>query len=177
MFVPLQQIHVFSPFRSSAGSVAVRKECVSPFVCGLLDLFEESGKMPAAPAEAAPQGTEHVVEETIRDLKAIPGFQSYLILNNDGIVIKYENMSYRTAVHYAHQVLGLASKASKYIRELFDAPDNEVECIRMRTVQCELMIAQMGNFTIVCTHAKIEEEVEVVKEGEGEKKEGEEKKE
>ena len=47
----------------------------------------------------------------------------------------------------------------------------------MRTVQCELMIAQMGNFTIVCTHAKIEEEVEVVKEGEGEKKEGEEKKE
>ena len=44
--------------------------------------------MPAAPAEAAPQGTEHVVEETIRDLKTIPGFQSYLILNNDGIVIK-----------------------------------------------------------------------------------------
>ena len=130
--------------------------------------------MPAAPAEAAPQGTEHVVEETIRDLKAIPGFQSYLILNNDGIVIKYENMSYRTAVHYAHQVLGLASKASKYIRELFDAPDNEVECIRMRTVQCELMIAQIGNFTIVCTHSNIEEEVVVAaKEGEGEKKEGE----
>lgn len=87
--------------------------------------------MPAAPAEAAPQGTEHVVEETIRDLKLIPGFQSYLILNNDGIVIKYENMSYRTAVHYSHQVLGLASKATKYIRDLFDAPDNEVESIRI----------------------------------------------
>ena len=133
--------------------------------------------MPAAPAEAAPQGTEHVVEETIRDLKLIPGFQSYLILNNDGIVIKYENMSYRTAVHYSHQVLGLASKATKYIRDLFDAPDNEVESIRMRTTQCELMIAQAGNFTIVCTHAHLEEEVVVVAEGEKKEGEGEAKKE
>jgi dynein light chain roadblock-type len=130
--------------------------------------------MPAAPAEAAPQGTEHVVEETIRDLKTIPGFQSYLILNNDGIVIKYENMSYRTAVHYSHQVLGLASKATKYIRDLFDAPDNEVESIRMRTTQCELMIAQQGNFTIVCTHAHVEEEEVVAAGAEGETTEGEE---
>ena len=135
--------------------------------------------MPAAPAEAAPQGTEHVVEETIRDLKTIPGFQSYLILNNDGIVIKYENMSYRTAVHYSHQVLGLASKATKYIRDLFDAPDNEVESIRLRTTQSELMIAQQGNFTIVCTHVHKEDEESGASAGagagaEGEKKEGEE---
>lgn len=40
-----------------------------------------------------------------------------------GIVIKYENMSYKTALHHANQVLGLAGKASKYIKELFDAPD------------------------------------------------------
>jgi dynein light chain roadblock-type len=134
--------------------------------------------MPAPPAEAAPQGTEHVVEETIRDLKLIPGFQSYLILNNDGIVIKYENMSYRTAVHYSHQVLGLAGKATKYIRDLFDAPDNEVESIRMRTTQCELMIAQQGNFTLVCTHAHVDEPEAVAgAPAEGEKKEGEEKKE
>ena len=32
-------------------------------------------------------------------------------------------MSYRTAVHYAHQVLALTGKASKYIRDLFEAPD------------------------------------------------------
>ena len=40
-----------------------------------------------------------------------------------GIVIKYENMSYKTALHHANQVLGLASKANKYVKELFDAPD------------------------------------------------------
>lgn len=40
-----------------------------------------------------------------------------------GIVIKYENMSYKTAVHHAHQVLSLAGKANKYVRDLFDPPD------------------------------------------------------
>ena len=44
-------------------------------------------------------------------------------LRHLGIVIKYENMSYKTALHHANQVLGLAGKASKYIKELFDAPD------------------------------------------------------
>lgn len=111
-------------------------------------------------------GVPQDVEETIKELKKIPGFHAYLILNNDGeenrstikeelvccldvrfffsfrravivtnnqlnvmismdagIVIKYENMSYRAALHHANQVLGLAGKASKYIKELFDAPD------------------------------------------------------
>lgn len=63
------------------------------------------------------------VEETIKELKKIPGFSSYLIINNDGIVIKYENMSLKAAIHYASLVLALASKATKYIKELFEAPD------------------------------------------------------
>ena len=116
------------------------------------------------------------MEETIRDLKKIHGFHGYVILNNDGIVIKYENMSYKTAVHYSHQVLGLVTKASKYIRELFEAPDNEVESIRLRTLQHELIVAQTGYFTIIATHVKPEDiEEPVKKEGEGaeEKKEGE----
>ena len=103
-------------------------------------------------APAQPQGTEHVVEETIRDWKEVPGFKSFLILNNDGIVIKYENMTYTESVHYAHQVLGLASKASKYVRELFEFPDNEVESLRLRTLNHELIIAQHGTFTVVATH-------------------------
>jgi hypothetical protein len=40
-----------------------------------------------------------------------------------GIVIKYENMTYRTAVHHAHLVLALYGKGSKYIRDLFEHPD------------------------------------------------------
>ena len=40
-----------------------------------------------------------------------------------GIVIKYETMTYKEAVHHAHLVLSLCSKASRYVRDLLDAPD------------------------------------------------------
>lgn len=40
-----------------------------------------------------------------------------------GIVIKYENMEYKRAVHQAHLVLDLCAKSRRYIRELFDPPD------------------------------------------------------
>ena len=69
---------------------------------------------------------ELTVDDVIKELKDVPGFTSYLILNNDGIVIKYENMDYKTALHHSHQVLGLTGKASKYIRDLFEANENEV---------------------------------------------------
>jgi dynein light chain roadblock-type len=132
-------------------------------------------KKAAAPAEAA---NENIVEETIRDLKKISGFSSYLIINNDGIVIKFENMQMRTAVHYAHLVLSLAGKASRYVRDLFEAPDNEVESIRLRTAAYEMIIAQVSNFTMIVTQAKIDPavagaEAVQVPGAEGEKKEGE----
>eukprot|EP01036_Dinobryon_divergens_P006610 gene6610-8778_t len=69
------------------------------------------------------QATGNEVDDVIRDLKRIPGFSAYAILNNDGIIIKYENMSYKVAVHHAHQVLSLTGKASKYVKDLFDPPD------------------------------------------------------
>mmetsp|Transcript_57265 Transcript_57265/g.100578 ORF Transcript_57265/g.100578 Transcript_57265/m.100578 type:complete len:130 (-) Transcript_57265:107-496(-) len=120
---------------------------------------------------AAPSGNE--VDDVIRDLKKISGFTAYVILNNDGIVIKYENMSYRVAVHHAHLILSLYGKAIKYTRDLFDAPDNEVESIRMITKNYEMIIAQHGNFTLVVTQSNVKvEEAKVAVEG-GEKKEGE----
>uniref|UniRef100_A0A7S2XUU9 Roadblock/LAMTOR2 domain-containing protein n=1 Tax=Fibrocapsa japonica TaxID=94617 RepID=A0A7S2XUU9_9STRA len=88
------------------------------------------------------------VEEVIRELKKNPGFDAYVIMNNDGIVIKYENMEYKTAVHHAHLVLDLCTKSKKYIRELFEPPDNEVESLRLRTADYEMIIAQHGNFTL-----------------------------
>lgn len=44
-------------------------------------------------------------------------------LTKTGIVIKYESMEYRAAVHHAALVLDLASKSKKYMRELFEPPD------------------------------------------------------
>lgn len=45
-----------------------------------------------------------------------------------GIVIKYENMDAKTALHYAAQILSLTSKASKYIRDVFDSHTDVSTC-------------------------------------------------
>jgi hypothetical protein len=51
---------------------------------------------------------------------------------------------------------------------------NEVESIRLRTIEYEMIIAQLGNFTIIVTQNPSKVDVKPVVE---EKKEGEEKKE
>lgn len=112
------------------------------------------------------------VEEVIKDLKKNPGFSAYMVMNNDGIVIKYENMTYQSAVHHAALVLDLTAKSNKYLRELLEPPDvglkrtsrwasclkltllspnpqNEVESLRLRTQEHEMIIAQHSNFTLV----------------------------
>lgn len=113
----------------------------------------------------------HEVDEVMRELKLVPGYVSFAIMNNDGIVIKYENMSYPESIHLAAQVLSLSAKASKYTRELIEPPDNDVESIRLKTVEYEMIIAQVGNFTLVLTQGIRDEEVVVEAEGaEGEAK-------
>ena len=108
----------------------------------------------------------HEVDEVMRELKMVDGYLSFAIMNNDGIVIKYENMSYPDAIHLASVVLALSSKASKYTRDLFDNGDNDVESIRLKTADYEMIIAQVGNFTLVLTQGIAEEVVELVVEGE-----------
>ena len=53
------------------------------------------------------------VDEAIKALKEEQGYTAFVLLNNDGIVIRYENMDYKTAVQFSHLVLDLYSKVSK----------------------------------------------------------------
>ena len=66
------------------------------------------------------------------ELKTNHGFKQFAIIQNEGIVIKHEDGS-EQAVQVAYLVLDLASKSKKYIRELFDPPDNDVE---VRSLNC-----------------------------------------
>uniref|UniRef100_A0A6V1PEV3 Roadblock/LAMTOR2 domain-containing protein n=1 Tax=Heterosigma akashiwo TaxID=2829 RepID=A0A6V1PEV3_HETAK len=111
------------------------------------------------------------VEEVIKELKQNPGFDGYVVMNNDGIVIKCENMEYKTAVHHAHLVLDLCAKSRKYMRDLLDPPDNEVESIRLRTIDYEMIIAQHDNFTLVVIQKSHRAMNMPVEEEEDEKKE------
>ncbi|KAJ1463316.1 hypothetical protein M885DRAFT_504972 [Pelagophyceae sp. CCMP2097] len=116
------------------------------------------------------------VDEVIKELKKNTGFNAYVIMNNDGIVIRHEHMEYKTAVHHAYLVLSLCSKARKHMRDLLDAPENEVESVRLKTDLYEMIISQHGNFTLVVIQmeepaAVALEAAEVVEGAEGEKKE------
>ena len=60
----------------------------------------------------------------INGLKDNPGFKAYIILNNDGVVLKWDQegdkMPYEKAVQYSHHVLELYDKGTRQIKELFD---------------------------------------------------------
>ncbi|ETW07634.1 hypothetical protein H310_02104 [Aphanomyces invadans] len=100
------------------------------------------------------------VEETIKALKSKPGFFSYIVMNNDGIVIKYENMEYKSAVMHAYHILNLYARSKKHLSKLFDASECEIECLRLRTKLHEMIIAQYTRFTLVVLQVS---EAQVVK--------------
>ena len=119
------------------------------------------------------QNAPNEVEEAIKQLKSKPGFHSFVLMNNDGIVIKYENMEYSKAVMYAYHILDLYTHSSLRIAKIKEA-DNGVECIRLRTNLNEMIIAQYSRFTLVVVQlaerGKAEPLADDVKEKEAEEK-------
>ena len=94
------------------------------------------------------------------DLKKTPGFKAYLILNSDGIVIRWDQadniaegsssqvMTYQSAVQHAHHITELYNKSTAHIKELFEPEDGPVENVRLRTEEYELIISSIGNHTL-----------------------------
>lgn len=97
-------------------------------------------------AAAAP----NEIDEAIKQLKAKSGFSSYILMSNDGIVVKYENLEYKEAVMHAYHVLSLYSRTKKHLQKLFPDPnESEIEWLRLRTKMHEMIIAQHLRFTLV----------------------------
>ena len=93
------------------------------------------------------------VDEIIKGLQRTPGFKAYIVLNNDGVVLRWDqdgdSMPYEKAVQYAHHILDLCDKSKIHLKDLFDDSDNQVESIRVRTDCHELIVAQEGNYILV----------------------------
>ena len=92
------------------------------------------------------------IDELLKDLKKTPGFKAYLILNSDGIVIRWDQvgtqMSYQRAVQHAHHITELYSKSTAHIKELFEPEDGPVENVRMRTEEYEMIVSSLGSYTL-----------------------------
>ena len=89
------------------------------------------------------------VDEILKDLQRTPGFKDYIILNNDGIVIRHTMESNERAVQHAHHITELYNKSVAQIQDLFDHPDdNRVENVRMRTEKYEMIVSSIGSYTL-----------------------------
>ena len=99
------------------------------------------------------------IDELLKDLKKTPGFKAYLILNSDGIVIRWDQadnvaegssqvMTYQSAVQHAHHITELYNKSAAHIKELFEPEDGPVENVRLRTEEYEMIISSIGNYTL-----------------------------
>ena len=92
------------------------------------------------------------IDELLKDLKKTPGFRAYLVLNSDGIVIRWDQvgtqMPYQRAVQHAHHITELYSKSAAHIMELFDPEDGPVENIRIRTEEYEMVVSSIGSYTL-----------------------------
>lgn len=111
------------------------------------------------------------IDELLKDLKKAPGFKMYIILNSDGIVIRWDQsdgtspMPYQKAVQHAHHITNLYNKSTAHIQELFDTPqDCHVENVRIRTNEYEMIVSSLGSYTLAVFQndgTKVEEEAEV----------------
>ena len=118
------------------------------------------------------------IDELLKDLKKTPGFKAYLILNSDGIVIRWDQkqvdqqledggggggettanisssnnnkqiMTYQRAVQHAHHITELYNKSTAHIKELFDPEDGPVENVRLRTHEYEMIVSSLGLYTL-----------------------------
>ena len=71
------------------------------------------------------------IDEIVKGLKQNPGYKAYLVLNNDGVVLRWDQegdpMPYEKAVQYSRHVLDLYGKSKGHITELFGVSESWVE--------------------------------------------------
>ena len=105
----------------------------------------------------------------LHEIEKMPGFKSFVVCNNQGIVLRYIGMEYTEAVHIATLCLDLMEKSKAGSATLFPSIDAEVENVRLKTKKYELIMSQINNFTLI-----VNQSFEKHHHGEGEDEEGEE---
>ena len=89
----------------------------------------------------------------LHELESLPGFQTYVVCNNQGIVLKYNGMEYERAVHTATLCLDMMEKSKAGMSTVMEPADCEVENVRLKTNNYELIMSQMNNFTMIVTQS------------------------
>lgn len=57
-------------------------------------------------------------------------------------------MPYQRAVHHAHHITEIYNKCIAQANELFDPEDGQVENVRIRTEEYEMIVSSLGSYTL-----------------------------
>jgi hypothetical protein len=91
------------------------------------------------------------VDATIHQLVDNPSVIGYVVLNAEGIPVKYhDKLPYEKAVTYACLMSDFHTKAKRALRDLVSGPDSEISNFRMRTAEgTELIGVAIQDFLLV----------------------------
>ena len=96
------------------------------------------------------------VEETVKRLASHKGVEGSVIVNGDGVPIR-TTLDQELTLQYAALVTQLAIKARHMVRELAQTGDDDLQFLRVRSKQREIMIApgfdKDHQFTLVVVQA------------------------
>mmetsp|Transcript_89604 Transcript_89604/g.249193 ORF Transcript_89604/g.249193 Transcript_89604/m.249193 type:complete len:104 (-) Transcript_89604:244-555(-) len=88
------------------------------------------------------------IEETLERIKSHDGVEGYVIMNNEGEVLrKLPSMSNEKAKEYGEEIYNLARKARHVVRDI--NPQNDLMYFRLRTKELEIMVAPGEDFMVV----------------------------
>eukprot|EP00753_Platysulcus_tardus_P003045 PLAT12209.1.p2 GENE.PLAT12209.1~~PLAT12209.1.p2 ORF type:complete len:137 (-),score=58.88 PLAT12209.1:166-531(-) len=105
-------------------------------------------------------GTPNEVEEVMKGLLSQPGVAAYIVINSDGIPIKRYAMDYPKAVHYSALLLDLVAKSRSFMTRLLEPGSNEVQNIRLRTLEHEVIVAPGRGFILIVLQLPMAEDGE-----------------
>jgi len=90
------------------------------------------------------------VDLVLKRIEAQARVSKYIIFNENAIPIRSSGFGDSDTVKIAANMSRLVEKCSKGCQDLLDPPDNEVECLRLRTSQYEIIVAPgKSGYTLV----------------------------
>jgi len=106
---------------------------------------------------------ESPADHMIHQAEHATGYKGYIVMNNDGVLLRYNGFSQPEALQLAYSAISLYQKSKSTTLDLLGKEDGAVESVRIRSKKDELIMTQHGNFTFIVRQSFMER---VMEEGE-----------
>eukprot|EP01084_Bolivina_argentea_P012791 23951_1 len=111
--------------------------------------------MSRAKKNEADIGENH--EDILKTMTKEGGVRGWIVVNWEGIPVKYQGYTDSEAVSYAGAIMGLVDKASsflnqEFVHEIIPPSTANVNTIQLRTPKNELIIAPHPKFILICVY-------------------------